>query len=279
MPHNGFDKLLSVLYTSLHAFGMPAFQTARSCHCFMRTTLLGTIHGPKSPRVLLRQISCGHDKELILTRKSGVSEGVMHLELNRPKANALSKDLVDKLSMVLEDISMDKSVRALVLSSNVKGVFCAGADLKERINMPVEEVGTFVASLRSLMSQISSLPAPTIAAMEGAAFGGGLEMALACDLRVAGEGAVMGLTETSLGIIPGAGGTQRLPRLIGASPAKELIFTAQRVDASKALTLGLVNRVVQAGFAVEEAMSMATEIAKRGPAAVRLAKEAVDRGM
>ncbi|CAM9875009.1 unnamed protein product, partial [Discosporangium mesarthrocarpum] len=226
-----------------------------------------------------RHISSLQDGSLLVTRLDGRAQGVVHMELNHPKANALGRDLVLRISDALEDLSEDKTVRAVVVSSRVKGVFCAGADLKERALMPPDEVEPFVSSLRTLMSRFSSLPAPTIAAVDGAAFGGGLELMLACDLRVAGEGATMGLTETSLGIIPGAGGTQRLPRLIGVSSAKELIFSATRVNATRALALGLVNRMVEAGSATAEALLMAEEISKQGPAAVRLAKQAIDRGV
>ncbi|CAM9221041.1 unnamed protein product [Phaeothamnion confervicola] len=171
-------------------------------------------------------------------------------------------------------------MRAIVFCSAVNGVFCAGADLKERATMPEHEVGQFVGTLRSLMLDISSIPKPTIVVTEGAAFGGGLELMLACDLRVAaGAKAVMGLTETSLGIIPGAGGTQRLPRLIGVARAKEMIFAAERVSAERAEQIGLVNYAVPEGEALNRALEIAGKIAANGPAALLWAKEAVDRGM
>lgn len=145
--------------------------------------------------------------------------------------------------------------------------------------MSPPEVASFVHGLRSAFSGVASLPMPTIAAIDGAALGGGLELALACDFRVAGGAATLGLPETGLAIIPGAGGTQRLPRLIGVSRAKELIFTGRKVDAPTALSYGLVDRVTAAGGAVESALELAREMLPRGPIAVRMAKRAIDSGM
>ncbi|CAM9091495.1 unnamed protein product [Ectocarpus sp. 6 AP-2014] len=214
--------------------------------------------------------------------------GVVRLEMKNPKANALGLKLISELEDAVEAVSREGSVRSVVLTSGVPGVFCAGADLKERAVMTKAEAELFVVRLRSLMSKVASIPAPTIAVAEaGAAFGGGLELMLACDVRVVGAKATMGLTETSLGIIPGAGGTQRLPRLIGeyfllfvfcASKAKELIFTARRVDAVRALELGMVNAVFDAGEAEKGALAMAGDMASRGPLALRAAKLAIDGG-
>ncbi|CBJ25863.1 enoyl-CoA hydratase [Ectocarpus siliculosus] len=212
-------------------------------------------------------------------RLDGDLKGVVRLEMKNPKANALGLKLISELEDAVEAVSRDGSVRSVVLSSGVPGVFCAGADLKERAVMTKPEAELFVVRLRSLMSKVASIPAPTIAVAEGAAFGGGLELMLACDVRVVGAKATMGLTETSLGIIPGAGGTQRLPRLIGASKAKELIFTARRVDAVRALELGMVNAVFDAGQAEKGALAMAGDMARRGPLAVRAAKLAIDEGL
>jgi methylglutaconyl-CoA hydratase len=145
--------------------------------------------------------------------------------------------------------------------------------------MAQAEAVAFVQGLRAAFTELEDLPMPVVAALEGAAFGGGLELALAADLRVAGAGAKMGLVETSLAIIPGAGGTQRLPRLIGASRAKELIFSARRIDAAEAERLGLVNRAAPAGGALEAALTLAREILPNGPVALRMAKQAVNRGL
>ncbi|XP_046939758.1 enoyl-CoA hydratase domain-containing protein 2, mitochondrial isoform X6 [Lynx rufus] len=176
-----------------------------------------------------------------------------------------------------------------------------GADLKEREQMSEAEVGIFVQRLRGLMNEIAAFPAPTIAAMDGFALGGGLELALACDLRVAGTGqkkrwdrvrreevkqassAVMGLIETTRGLLPGAGGTQRLPRCLGVALAKELIFTGRRLSGAQAQALGLVNHTVpqneEGNAAYHRARALAQEILPQAPIAVRLGKVAIDRGM
>jgi len=186
--------------------------------------------------------------ELQLVRDNGLASIV----LNRPeRKNALGKTLVSELSNALDQISRDRSVRVVTISSRVPGVFCAGADLKERAEMAQDEVSDFVSSLRSCFSQISDLPQPTIAAIEGAALGGGLELALACDFRVVGEKAKLGLPETSLAIIPGAGGTQRLTRLVGLSRAKELVFTARKFGAREALEYGIADRLASDGLTAE----------------------------
>lgn len=145
--------------------------------------------------------------------------------------------------------------------------------------MDENQVRRCVGLIRGVMDKVENLPVPTIAAVNGAALGGGTELALACDLRVVVESAKMGLTETSLAIIPGAGGTQRLPRLIGKAKAKELIFTARRVDAAECLALGLANRVAPAASLLDDARALASEIGRNGPVALKAAKRAIDRGM
>ncbi|MCK9905687.1 enoyl-CoA hydratase-related protein, partial [Frankia sp. Cpl3] len=157
--------------------------------------------------------------------------------------------------------------------------FCAGADLKERRAMSEQQVQLFVRTIRDTFSELDRLPKPVIAAINGIALGGGTELALACDLRVLSETAEMGLTETSLGIIPGAGGTQRLPRLIGKGKAKELIFTARRVSSTEALEIGLVNRVVQAENVMSAALELAQQIVQNAPIALAQAKFAIDYGL
>jgi methylglutaconyl-CoA hydratase len=218
--------------------------------------------------------------EIRLERLAGADAGILLLGLDRPAAkNALGRQLMDEFRQALADLRVDPAIRVVVLHSLVPGVFCAGADLKERAEMSQAEAGAFVQGLRSAFTELEDLPMPVIASLEGAAFGGGLELALAADLRVAGTGAKMGLVETALAIIPGAGGTQRLPRLIGASRAKELIFTARRIDAMEAERLGLVNRLMPAGQALEGALALAREILPNGPVALRMAKQAVSRGL
>ena len=144
--------------------------------------------------------------------------------------------------------------------------------------MPVDRVPEFVRHIRGVMDDVAALPMPTIAAVNGFAFGGGTELMLACDLRVAAEHASFGLTEVTLAIIPGAGGTQRLPRLIGRSRAKDLILTGRRIDAHEAERIGLVNRVADTGRLAAVATEVAEQIAANGPVAVRAAKDAIDRG-
>ncbi len=218
--------------------------------------------------------------EIRLERLGGEDEGIVLLGLDRPAAkNALGRQLVRELQLALVDLRQDTSVRVLVLHSLVPGVFCAGADLKERAGMAPAEAEAFVHGLRSLFTELEDLGMPVLAALEGAAFGGGLELALAADLRVAGADARMGLVETSLAIIPGAGGTQRLPRLIGSARAKELIFTARRFGAAEGERLGLVARVAPTGGALAAALELAREILPNGPVALRMAKLAINRGV
>ncbi|KAF8204798.1 ClpP/crotonase-like domain-containing protein [Pholiota molesta] len=169
--------------------------------------------------------------------------GITCLSLNRPESrNAISMTLLQQLRESLEVAHYDKSVRVLILRSTTIGSFCAGADLVERRTMSQPQVARFLAELRDALGKLESLPMPTIAAIDGPALGGGLELSLACDLRVAGHDVTkIGLPETGLGIIPGAGGTQRATRLLGPSKAKDLIFTARMLTAAESLEWGLVN--------------------------------------
>ncbi|XP_004468890.1 enoyl-CoA hydratase domain-containing protein 2, mitochondrial isoform X2 [Dasypus novemcinctus] len=214
----------------------------------------------------------------------GPDQGITEILMNRPRArNALGNVLVGELLEALARLREDQQVRVLLFRSGVKGVFCAGADLKEREQMSQAEVGVFVQRLRGLMNEIAAFPAPTIAAVDGFALGGGLELALACDLRVAASSAVMGLIETTRGLLPGAGGTQRLPRCVGVALAKELIFTGRRLNGIQAQALGLVNHTVsqneEGDAAYHQARALAQEILPQAPTAVRLGKVAIDRGM
>jgi enoyl-CoA hydratase/carnithine racemase len=204
---------------------------------------------------------------------------VVTLTLNRPEAmNALNGALIDALWSEVEKVCVRRDVRVLVLAGSEK-TFSAGADLKERAGMTPEQTRAFLRKIRGIMDLVERVPQPTIAAIEGVAFGGGCELALSCDIRVVGRNAKIGLTETSLGIIPGAGGTQRLPRLIGASRAKELIFTARRLDGAGALEWGLANHLVDAGQAHAKARAIASEIVKNAPLAVEASKAAIDGGI
>ena len=205
---------------------------------------------------------------------------VAWLTLQRPEArNALSLALLRALRGELARIAEDSEVWAVAITGSGDRAFCAGADLKERRTFDEEQVREFVATIRGTMDDIAGLPQPTVAVMNGSAFGGGMEMALACDLRVLDRGAAIGLTETSLAIIPGAGGCVRLPRLVGSARAKELILLARRLDAEQAAELGLVTALAPAGEARRVGEELLGELLKNGPLALRAAKAAIDGGL
>ena len=192
--------------------------------------------------------------------------------------NCLSFPTLKRFRSLLAELREDLSIRCILITGEGERAFCAGADLKERKSMDPELVPTFVMNIRRLMDDVEEMPQPTVAAINGFAFGGGTELMLACDLRIATESARFGLTEVALAIIPGAGGTQRLPRLVGKSRAKDLILTGRRLQAAEAETMGLVNRVAKDGHLREEALELAAAIAANGPVAVRAAKAAIDGG-
>ncbi|KAK7071919.1 hypothetical protein SK128_021439 [Halocaridina rubra] len=222
--------------------------------------------------------------DVAVERLQGEYEGIAVFGFQRPAAkNAISKNLLKEFEEAIASVRHDRSVRVVLLRSLVPGVFCAGADLKERAAMKPEDVGPFVAKARSCISDLENLPMPVIVALDGAALGGGLEMALACDLRVAADTAKMGLVETRLAIIPGAGGTQRLPRIVGAAKAKELIFTAAILNGKEAAEVGLVNHVAaqneNGDAAYQKALELAKKIIPNGPVGVKMAKTAITRGM
>jgi methylglutaconyl-CoA hydratase len=203
--------------------------------------------------------------------------GVTLLTLDRPPVNALGRELVEDLTQALATLADDGTVRCLIVRS-AGPHFCAGADLKERRQMSLDDVRAFVPKLAGVCSALAALPFPTIAAVRGTAAGGGCELALACDLRVLATDASIGLRETALAIIPGAGGTQRLPRLIGPARAKRWILAAELHTAAAAERDGVADRVVAATALEAEALALAATIAANGPLAVRLAKRAIDRG-
>ncbi|KAF5195078.1 Enoyl-coa hydratase [Thalictrum thalictroides] len=234
-----------------------------------------TCHHQTYRNLILQSVS----ESVKLEKLSDSDSGIVQVKLDRPGAkNAIGKDMLGGLRRYLEDINVDSSTKVLLICSSVPRVFCAGADLKERRAMSPSEVRQFVNLLRSTFSYLETLQIPTIAVIEGAALGGGMEMALACDLRICGEEAIFGMPETGLAIIPGAGGTQRLPRLIGRSNAKELIFTGRKIDGRDAMSMGLVNYCVPAGGAHLKALEIARDINQKGPLAIKLAKRAIDDG-
>lgn len=205
-----------------------------------------------------------------------------HLIINRPPVNALGKQLIQDLhtfaldfNKVVRDSSQD--IRILILSAEGQH-FCAGADLKERQGMPENEVEHVVTATREMTNVIAGVSIPVIAAIHGSALGGGMELALAADMRILAESAKMGLRETALAIIPGAGGTQRLPKLIGISSALYWITSAKVFSAQECLQYGVANWVVANDELPKKAQEIAVEIAANGPLAVRAAKEAVVRG-
>jgi len=202
--------------------------------------------------------------------------GVVALRLNRPQAkNAISVNLLKQFHECLLNVREGKS-RVVIIASSSPGSFCAGADLVERRMMTQAQVDKFLADLRAGLHLLENLDIPTIAAIDGPALGGGLELALACDLRVAGFGATkIGLPETKLGIIPGAGGTQRLVRLLGLSKAKDLIFTGRAMTGKQAEEIGLVDYV--ADNAIDRALELASEMTTGAPLALRAAKLAISR--
>lgn len=204
-------------------------------------------------------------------------EHAVVITLNRPdRMNALSRAMVAALGNLGRELAGDPEVRAVVLTGAGTKAFCAGADLKERRGMTDDDVRKQLASYRSELSWLADFRAPVVAAINGACLGGGLEVALLCDLRVAASHAQLGLPETSLGIIPGAGGTQRLPRLIGEARAKEMILLARRLSADEAFALGLVNRICQSADIVEDTLRWMAPILKGAPIAQRAALQAID---
>jgi methylglutaconyl-CoA hydratase len=206
------------------------------------------------------------------------------LTLNRPeRLNALNEEMQLELFRVLESINENDDILGVIITGAGKA-FCAGGDLKERMSNFKSDSTIYgdgmLSRLRKICQLIEDMGKPIIAALNGIAYGGGLELALACDLRMVQETAKLGLVEPKVGMIPGAGGTQRLPRLIGSALAKEILFTAEPVDANEAYRIGLVNRIVSEGDSVvEAALEMMERIVKNAPLAVRMAKFTVNKGM
>jgi enoyl-CoA hydratase/carnithine racemase len=198
--------------------------------------------------------------------------------LNRPRAlNSFNRALLDAVNAALDGL-LGSDVRCVVLAGAGGKAFSAGADLKERKTMPAEEVPGFVSLIGSTFHRISTAAPPFIAAVSGYALGGGCEIALACDLRAVDSGAVLALPETGLAIIPGAGGTQRLSRLVGLGRAKELVFTGRRVRAEEALAIGMAEIDGRESTSLDAALACAHTIASKGPVAIAAAKVAVERG-
>ena len=217
-------------------------------------------------------------KEDVLLVKE--KNSVATLTLNRPEVmNSLNFPMLYALRDQIESLRFKPDIRVIIITAAGEKAFCAGADLKERVTLPPDKVREFIFTIRNLFTSIEQLNKPVIAAVNGIALGGGTELALACDIRIASMNATMGLTETRLAIIPGAGGTQRLPRLVGRGKAKELIFTGQRIGAQEALDIGLVNKICEPKDLLSECNQMAAMICEAGPIAIEQAKYAINNGL
>lgn len=209
-----------------------------------------------------------------------VQDGIAKITFNRPKAlNALNNALLGEFSNALDEISADEAVRVLVLTGSGEKSFVAGADITELATFNALQAKVFAKKGQEIISKLQELSIPAIAAVNGFALGGGSEMALACDFIYASDNAMFGLPEITLGIIPGFGGTQRLPRLIGANMAKEMIFTGKMIPAAEAKEIGLVNKVCVQAELMGEVMKTAKTIASKGRVSLRAAKQSVVSGL
>jgi len=210
---------------------------------------------------------------LILDRE----ESFAVITLNRPPANAISEALIRELNAALSSVQTDDTVRAVIITGSGERIFCGGADLGSAFSGG--DVETFIRFGNSVMRKMERFPKPIIAAINGHAMGGGCEIAMACHLRLLKETARMGQTESNLGIIPGYGGTQRLPRLIGRTKALEYLLLGTQIPAAECLTLGLVNRLCKEGETLNDAKALARQLAKRAPLATAAIIRAVDEGL
>ncbi len=218
-------------------------------------------------------------RELVNWEKKG-SVGL--LTINNPPVNALSATVVNEILECLREMERDDHVRVMVVTGAGSKAFMAGADIKEFPQLMQGKAGVagmYAARAHNMFSYLDGFPKPTVAAINGLALGGGCELALSCDLRVAADSALLGLPEIKLGLFPGGGGTQRLPRLIGEAKAKELMYTGDFIPAQEALRIGLVNSVVPQSEVLRAALELANKIAQRPGVALNLIKQCVDRGM
>ncbi|AFM39757.1 enoyl-CoA hydratase/carnithine racemase [Desulfosporosinus acidiphilus SJ4] len=207
-----------------------------------------------------------------------IEDGIATITLNRPEVlNALNSQVFNELAEVAANLGADDSVRAVIITGGDK-VFAAGADIKQMASLGAVDVATSVRPSRIAFDRLENMSKPVIAAINGYALGGGCELTLTADIRIAADNAQLGLPEIKLGILPGGGGTQRLPRLIGAGKAKELIFSGDFINAEEALRIGLVNKVVPADQVLAEAKKMAKKFASRGAVALSLAKTCINEG-
>lgn len=209
-----------------------------------------------------------------------IENKIAYITIDRPDVlNSLDYQTLRGLEEAVQEVHINKDIQVVIFTGAGTNAFSAGADLKERKTLNDQQVRRNVKKISSVFKQISELPMPTIAAINGHAFGGGFELALACDFRIATPQLKLGLTETSMGIIPGAGGTQRLPRLIGVANAMELILTARKITAEEAFEYGILNRLVEPEKLLASCKELAEEISKNAPVAVRQAKFAINQGL
>ncbi|MGB9671937.1 MAG: enoyl-CoA hydratase/isomerase family protein [Candidatus Norongarragalinales archaeon] len=207
------------------------------------------------------------------------SEGIATITLNRPEAlNAFSKEVIEEVLNAIEDVKADENVRVVILTGAGEKAFSAGADIKAMKGMNALKARELSLMGEKLCLALENLEKPVIAAINGYALGGGLEVAMACDIRIASENARMGQTEINIGLIPGWGGTQRLTRLVGATKAKELIFTGKMIDAKTAEQIGLVNMVIPQSNFRETVRQFALELAQKAPVALKIAKALINKG-
>ncbi|GLC31384.1 short-chain-enoyl-CoA hydratase [Clostridium omnivorum] len=216
------------------------------------------------------------EKNVVLSKEGNIAV----ITINRPKAlNALNTETLLELNNVIEAVELDDEVYAVILTGAGEKAFVAGADISEMKNMTVVEGRKFGKLGNKVFRRIENLEKPVIAALNGFTLGGGCELAMSCDIRIASTKAKFGQPEAGLGITPGFGGTQRMARLVGMGMAKELIFTGKMIDANEALRIGLVNSVFEPEKLMEEARALANSIALNAPIAVRLCKSAINRGI
>ena len=207
-----------------------------------------------------------------------VSDGIATITIDNPKANALSRQVIKELDRAFAEVKKNDDVKAVILTGAGR-MFVAGADIAELNTLSALEAVEYSRSGQHLMTRIESLSKPVVGAINGFALGGGCEIAMSCTLRIASDAAKFGQPEVKLGLIPGFGGTQRLPRLVGPGPALELLLTGDMIDANEAHRLGLVNKVVEGEKLMDEARDLANKLAAVGPVALQLTKDAAYRGM
>ncbi|MBI5968338.1 MAG: enoyl-CoA hydratase/isomerase family protein [Deltaproteobacteria bacterium] len=209
-----------------------------------------------------------------------IEEGIAIVTIdNQPALNALNAPTLNQLDKTFDDLTKNQEVKGVIITGAGEKSFVAGADISEFLQIKGNEAPGFMARGQKIFNKIEAFDRPVIAAVNGFALGGGNELAMCCDICIAAENAIFGQPEVNLGLIPGYGGTQRLPRLIGPGKAKEIIFADERINAQEALRTGLVQRVVPKGQAVEEAKKLLKKILSKGPVAIKMAKKAINEGL